>query len=176
MTAVIDTPIEKNQRHIAYISIGSNLGDPKAHCRFAMEALDQGGETELISASSLYETSPWGNEEQDPFVNAAVGIATHLEPKVLVRHLRTIEAQRHRERLDRWGPRTLDLDLLLYDDAVVAVPGLTIPHPQMHERLFVLIPLEEIAPDLIHPIIGRSVHDLRIGCSDQGSVERIEAE
>lgn len=160
------------QHHLAYIGIGSNLGDRLALCRSALDELGRGEATELVSTSSLYETSPWGKSDQEPFINAVASVSTILEPKALLDRLQEIETKRGgRRRRARWGPRSLDLDLLIYDDARIRLPGLTVPHPRMHERLFVLIPLEEIDPHLVHPVLGRTVGDLRMGCPDRGEVE-----
>jgi len=162
------------QRHIAYIGIGSNQGDRIALCRSALDELGRDGATELVATSSLYETSPWGKTDQEPFINAVASVSTILEPKALLDRLQEIEMHRGgRRRRARWGPRTLDLDLLFFDDALVRLPGLTVPHPRMHERLFVLVPLEEIAPFVVHPALGRTVRDLRIGCPDRGAVELV---
>ena len=162
------------QRHMAYLGLGSNLGDRTALCRSALDELGRGEATELVATSSLYETSPWGKTDQEPFINAVASVSTILEPKALLDRLQEIETHRGgRRRRARWGPRTLDLDLLFFDDALVRLPGLTVPHPRMHERLFVLVPLEEIAPFVVHPALGRTVRDLRIGCPDRGTVELV---
>jgi 2-amino-4-hydroxy-6-hydroxymethyldihydropteridine diphosphokinase len=142
---------------VAYVGLGSNLGDREATIRKA---------SDLISArrlSRLIETEPWGNEEQPRFLNAVAEVATELEPRELLELLLDVEARLGRERDGtHWGPRTIDLDLLLYDDRVIDEPGLTVPHPFLHERLFVLDPLAELAPDAAIPGRG-SVSGLLAG-------------
>lgn len=142
----------------ALIALGSNVGDREAHLRFAVERLGALGAVRAVS--SFHETEPVGYAAQGPFLNAAVVLETGLEPRVLMRELLAIEAERGRERRVRNGPRTLDLDLLMYGDLTMDVPGLTLPHPRMHERLFVLAPLAEVAPERVHPCLKRSVREL----------------
>jgi 2-amino-4-hydroxy-6-hydroxymethyldihydropteridine diphosphokinase len=142
----------------ALIALGSNLGDREAHLRFAVERLGALGAVRAVS--SFHETEPVGYAAQGRFLNAAVVLETGLEPPALMRDLLAIEAERGRERRIRNGPRTLDLDLLMYGDLVMDAPGLTLPHPRMHERLFVLAPLAEIAPEKIHPCLKRSIREL----------------
>ena len=133
----------------AYVGLGANLGDREATVRRA---------SELIGArrlSSLRETAPWGVEDQPPFVNAVAEIETDVGPRELLDRLLEVERALGRVRAERWGPRTIDLDLLLYGYEEIAGPGLTVPHPHLHERLFVLEPLAELAPDLEVPGRGR---------------------
>jgi len=135
----------------AFVGLGGNLGDAAASVREAFVALGRLPGTRLLRASRLYRTPAWGVTAQPDFVNAVAMIETTLAPTALLQELLRIERDAGRDRLadgsDRWGPRTLDLDLLLYGDAVIDVPGLSVPHPHMHERAFVLVPLLEIAPD-----------------------------
>lgn len=133
----------------AAIGLGSNLGDPAAHFRAALDALAEVGE--LIAVSSVYETAPVGPVEQPNYLNAAVVIDTDLEPEELLEALQSIERSRGRQRTERWGPRTLDLDLLLYGDQEIDRPGLSVPHPRITERRFVLEPLIEAWPDATMP-------------------------
>jgi 2-amino-4-hydroxy-6-hydroxymethyldihydropteridine diphosphokinase len=142
----------------AYISLGSNLGDRMAALRAAIEALGEYGTVDAVSA--VYETTPVGYVDQPDFLNAVVRLETDLPPVPLLDALNTIEANMGRVRTFRNAPRTLDLDLLLYGDQIVSTPRLTIPHPRMHERAFVLAPLSEIGPDAEHPILKRSAADL----------------
>jgi len=153
----------------AYIGLGSNLNDPEEQVRSALAALGRIESTRLCAASSLYRSAPVGIEDQPEFVNAVACVKTRLEPRPLLQHLLALEHAQGRVRTLRNGPRTLDLDLLLFDLRCIDEPGLEIPHPRMHERAFVLIPLDEIAPDLVIPGRGR-VADLieRIGA--RGSV------
>ena len=135
----------------AFVGLGGNVGDAAASVREAFVALGRLPGTRLLRASRLYRTPAWGVTAQPDFVNAVAMIETTLVPTALLQELLRIERDAGRDRLadgsDRWGPRTLDLDLLLYGDAVIDVPGLSVPHPHMHERAFVLVPLLEIAPD-----------------------------
>jgi 2-amino-4-hydroxy-6-hydroxymethyldihydropteridine diphosphokinase len=135
----------------AFVGIGSNLGDREAHVKSALELLaaDQG--IDVVAVSELRETDPVGPVEQGRFVNGAVLLETELSPRELLGRLLTIEGRLGRVRNERFGPRTIDLDLLVYGDAVVDEPGLTVPHPRLHERRFALEPLADLAPDLVVP-------------------------
>jgi len=140
------------------IALGSNLGDRLGHLQAGLAAVSALPQTSLTAVSGLYETAPVGGpDNQGPFLNAAATIETALAPARLLSALHTIEASRDRERRVRWGPRTLDLDILVYGVQVSDAPDLTLPHPRMHERRFVLVPVADIAPDLIHPGLGRSI-------------------
>lgn len=143
---------------IAYIALGSNLGDRLQHLRDAVTALGELGQVEAVS--SVYETAPVGYLDQPSFLNAALRLRTELPPQDLVERLMEIERRAGRVRTFQNAPRTLDLDILLYDDLIVGSPELTIPHPRMHERGFVLVPLTELDPSLIHPRLGVPVTDL----------------
>lgn len=145
--------------HTAYISLGSNIGDRESHLRDAAQRLGRMGV--VAAASSLYETEPMEIVDQPWFLNAAVALETELSPADLLQQLLTIERIIGRVRNQPKGPRTIDLDILLYDDQVVHAPSLTIPHPAMHERLFVLAPLAEIAPQIMHPVLHKTVLQLR---------------
>ena len=138
---------------LAAIGLGANLGDAAATLREAIAELARLPRTELLRASRLYRTPAWGVTEQPDFINAVALVETTLSPRDLLDALLAIERSFGRTRLDgeRWGPRTLDLDLLLYDDAVIDRPHLQVPHPRLHLRAFVLVPLAEIAPELRLP-------------------------
>ncbi|WP_298398864.1 2-amino-4-hydroxy-6-hydroxymethyldihydropteridine diphosphokinase [uncultured Azonexus sp.] len=140
---------------LAYIALGANLGDPAATVNAAFAALDQLPESRLLAKSALYRTAPVGIADQPEFVNAAALIDTTLAPEALLDALLGIEQAFGRVRAERNGPRTLDLDLLLYDDLMLATPRLTLPHPRLHLRAFVLQPLADLAPDLAIPGRGR---------------------
>jgi len=135
----------------AYIGIGSNLDGPEARVRQAFAQLAGLPETRLVAASALWRTPPVGPIDQPPFVNAVAGVLTQLAPRALLEALLAAERVQGRRREIRWGPRTLDLDLLLHGQAVINEPGLVLPHPEMTARAFVLYPLAEIAPELRMP-------------------------
>jgi len=139
-----------------HIALGANLGQPEQTLRSAADAIAVLPGTRLRARSSLYRSPAWGVSEQPDFLNAVVMIETDLPAPALLAALMQIEREhgRHRETEQRWGPRTLDLDILLYGDEVIDLPGLRVPHPYLHERAFVLIPLREIAPEIVIPGIG----------------------
>ncbi len=140
----------------AYIGIGSNLNDPVAQVQQAISALQTLPDTTLVSASSLYSGTPMGPADQPDYVNAVAGIDTCLSASELLQAMNRIEERQGRVRQGvQWGPRTLDLDLLLYGDSSIDTPGLTVPHPGMHERDFVIVPLAEIAGNLAIPGRGQ---------------------
>lgn len=146
-----------------YIGLGSNLADPAAQVAAGLPALARLPRTRLVAHSHLYCSAPWGRADQPEFVNAVAQLETALEPRELLDHLLEIERAAGRERDGtRWGPRVLDLDVLAYAQRRIAEPGLHVPHPHLHERAFVLLPLAEIAPDLHIPGRGR-VTDLLAG-------------
>lgn len=145
----------------AYIGLGSNLGDRLAALEAALGALARLEGLDLVAVSAAYETAPVGPVAQGDYLNAVTQVRTRLKPRALLEALLQIERGHGRERRERWGPRTLDLDLLLWGRVRVAEPGLVVPHPRLTERRFVLEPLLEIAPDLVHPDGGRPLaHDL----------------
>jgi 2-amino-4-hydroxy-6-hydroxymethyldihydropteridine diphosphokinase len=142
----------------ACIGLGANLGDAVAAVQGALQALDALPDTRVLKASRLYRTPAWGNTDQPAFVNAAALIDTTLDARDLLDHMLSIERDFGRDRtgVERWSARTLDLDLLLYGDAVIDEPGLHVPHPHLHERAFALVPLVEVAPDAVIPGRGRA--------------------
>jgi len=146
--------------------LGSNLGESSAQLRLALRDIDALPGTRLLACSSFYRSAPIGFLDQPDFVNAVAKIATALTPQALLAALLNIEHQYGRERMFHNAPRTLDLDVLLYDDLQLHEHGLTIPHPQMHKRAFVLQPLLEIAPDCAIPAIGQATHAIQ-ACLDQ---------
>jgi 2-amino-4-hydroxy-6-hydroxymethyldihydropteridine diphosphokinase len=145
-----------NATTIALVGLGGNLGDAAATLRHAFQDLDTLPQTRLLRASKLYRSRAWGRTDQPDFVNAVAMLQTSLDARELLDALLEIEHHAGRERHadERWGPRTLDLDLLLYGDAMIDEPGLHVPHPYLHERSFALVPLVEIAPDAMIPGIG----------------------
>jgi 2-amino-4-hydroxy-6-hydroxymethyldihydropteridine diphosphokinase len=139
---------------IAYIGIGSNLGDRKANIEEAITRMKKEKGFQVLRLSSLYESDPWGLKDQSRFLNGVVEVESTLPPKVLLLRLLSIETDMGRMRDRKWGPRVIDLDLLLYDKVIIkesVKDGIVVPHPEMHRRNFVLIPLIELAPDTIHP-------------------------
>jgi 2-amino-4-hydroxy-6-hydroxymethyldihydropteridine diphosphokinase len=138
---------------IAFVGLGGNLGDAATTLRAAVDALDGLPLTRVVRTSRLFRTPAWGVQDQADFINGVAMLETRLEPGDLLDALLATERQFGRERdpAQRWGPRTLDLDLLLYANAVIDVPGLRLPHPHLHERAFALVPLLEIAPDILIP-------------------------
>lgn len=141
----------------AYLSCGSNMGDRRAHLDGAVEALKADDKCRVLRVSDWIETTPYGGVEQDDFLNGAVMLDTIYTPEELLEKLHEIENDHQRERKIHWGPRTLDLDLLLYEDCVMCTEELAVPHMDMHNRAFVLKPLAQIAPYERHPLLGKSV-------------------
>ena len=145
---------------MVYIGLGANLGDSQRQVSEAIKRLGEAEEVEVIKASRLYLTPPLGPPGQPWYVNAAVQAKTRLAPEELLRVLIGIERSMGRVRGERWGPRLIDLDLLLYNGEIIAGPKLTVPHPEMHRRAFVLAPLAEIAPDAWHPVLEKTAAEL----------------
>jgi 2-amino-4-hydroxy-6-hydroxymethyldihydropteridine diphosphokinase len=158
-------------RHRAFVGLGANLDDPLTGVDRALHELAGIECTWLKARSSLYRSAPVGHADQPDFINAVAELETCLDPYTLLTRLLDIERAHHRVRTIQNGPRTLDLDLLLYDDAQIATETLTLPHPRMHERAFVLMPLVEIAPEIVVPARGRAA-DLLVS-SDRTGVARI---
>ena len=147
--------------HSAIISVGSNLGDKMGNCRQGVDALLASGQALLLKASPYYRTSPVDYLDQDWFVNAAVNVETGLEPVELLGTLQSIQQQTGRLKGGiRFGPRVLDLDIIFYDQLVMKTPALEIPHPRMHKRRFVLQPICDIDPDIVHPLLNMPVISL----------------
>jgi len=162
---------------LAYVGLGSNLADPRAQLEHAMEGLAKLPQTQLARRSRLYRSAPWGRIDQPEFVNAAAVLETELSARELLDGLLAIERRAGRRRdATRWGPRVLDLDILAYAERIIDEPGLRVPHPHLHERAFVLVPLAEIAPDLVVPGRGRAEELLRnIDCSSCWPLEIAQA-
>ena len=152
------------------IALGGNVGDIRTTFRKAIAHICGMAQAAVVARSSDYATPPWGDEDQDPFINACVEIETDLDPHALLFVMQKVEQKfgRTRTKERRWGPRTLDLDMIAYDDVSLQQPDLTLPHPRLFERAFVLVPLAEIAPDRV--ISGIRVRDGLSGVSPQGIV------
>ena len=160
--------------HTAYLSVGSNLGDKLENCRSGIATLTRSPGIRLVAQSRIYRTEPVDYLDQDWFINYAVKIETDLTPGELLKHIKSVEQTAGRKQnAIRFGPRILDLDILLYDDVVREEPGLTIPHPRMHKRRFVLRPICDIDPEIIHPVFHRSMQVLLNSLDDreQGIIE-----
>jgi 2-amino-4-hydroxy-6-hydroxymethyldihydropteridine diphosphokinase len=143
----------------AFIGLGSNLGDREAQIRRAIEEMRRVPRTMVARVSSLYDTAPVGDVDQPRFLNAVAWVETDLTPGELLWNLLLVEQRlgRVRVKAKRWGPRTIDLDLLFYGDQVLEEPGLTLPHPEAHQRAFVLLPMAELDPEYVHPVSGETV-------------------
>jgi 2-amino-4-hydroxy-6-hydroxymethyldihydropteridine diphosphokinase len=164
---------EEMPRFVAtvYLGLGANVGDRLANLRTTLQRLQT--LAHLEKASSLYETQPQGVSDQPLFFNAVCRVTTGLEPQALLRFLKNLEWEiGRRPGGQTWGPRPIDLDILLYDDRVVDAPELSVPHPRLAERAFVLVPLCEIAPELRHPLLGKTMKDLLASVGKKG-VKRI---
>ena len=147
--------------HTAYVALGSNLGDKEANLRRALELLIERG-VEIVKTSTFISTEPYGVTDQPTFLNGVCEVRTSLEPLALLHILLAIEQEMGRVRLRHWGERNIDLDLLLYEDVVMDTPELKLPHPDMQNRDFVLLPLDEIAPELVHPTLQKTISELVI--------------
>ena len=152
--------------HVAYVGLGSNLDDPEQQIEKALAALDRLPLTRLVTVSPRYASTPVGPQDQPDFINAVACVSTHLSPLALLDQLQALEQAHRRRRLRHWGPRTLDLDLLTFNDQSLDLPRLKVPHPYMRERAFVLIPLADIAPDLV--IEGTPLQYLLARVTDDG--------
>lgn len=153
-------------RHSVYLGLGTNLGDRQANLRAAVKGLPPGVEVRRVSP--IYETEPWGYEDQPPFLNQAAEAATDLPPEELLAYLKALETSLGRVQSFRYGPRLIDLDILLYDNLVLETPGLVIPHPRLAERAFVLAPLADLAPGLVVPGKGQTAAELLAGLDKTG--------
>jgi 2-amino-4-hydroxy-6-hydroxymethyldihydropteridine diphosphokinase len=154
-----------------YLALGSNLGDRRHNLEAAIAALPPA--VRVLERSPLYETAPWGVTDQPDFLNMVLKGETRLAPAALLARLKRIETDLGRLPTIRYGPRLIDLDILFYDSLVLSTPELTIPHPRLHERAFVLIPLADLAANLVHPVLGKPIRDLLAGI-DLTGVKRYE--
>lgn len=150
-------------KHIVYLALGSNLGDREENLKQAIASLPP--QMDVKAKSHIYETPPWGYEDQPRFLNQVLKTQTYLQPEPLLKHIKRLEVALGRKATFQNGPRLIDIDILLYDDLVLNTPILSLPHPRMHERGFVLMPMMDIAPDLVHPLTGKSVREMLIACN-----------
>jgi len=155
----------------ATLSLGGNMGDVRENFRFALATLANTQGVEVVATSSVYRTAPWGKTDQPAFLNMAVLLRVTLSPRDLLTLCLNIENQRGRDRAEKWGPRTLDLDVLTYGEQEIAEEGLTIPHPHLHERAFVLVPLAEVTPDTR---IKTKSAEAWLAALDASDVEKVE--
>lgn len=158
--------------HIAYLCLGSNIGDRSSNLHKAASLLDP--KVHIETLSPIYQTEPWGYSDQPTFLNQVIKSDTDLEPFDLLEFVKGIEVSMGRQETFRFGPRIIDLDILFYDDLILDTPKLTIPHPRIRERAFVLIPLAEIAPELLHPVFKKTILELKTAL-DHSNIEVYES-
>tara|TARA_B110000914_G_C15374384_1_gene404665 strand:+ start:212 stop:706 length:495 start_codon:yes stop_codon:yes gene_type:complete len=149
-------------------STGSNLGNRQSHLEYALAALSSIGK--VIDYSNIYESEAWGNVPQQNFLNQIIVVSTNIEPLECLKNIQEIENSRDRKREIHWGPRTLDIDILFYDQEIINTPALIIPHPFIEKRLFVLVPLSEILAKYVHPILNESILNILKNCDDKTNV------
>lgn len=157
--------------HVVYLALGSNLGNRALNLKEAIASLPP--QMEVKAKSGVYETPPWGFEDQEKFLNQVVRVETYLKPEPLLKHLKRLEVALGRKESFPKGPRLIDIDILFYDDLVLYSPALTIPHPFMHERGFVLVPLLDIASDFVHPVRKKTIRELAL-FADVSGIRKFE--
>jgi len=158
-----------------YLSLGSNIGNRLSHLQQASIQLKQVVLSHRFQCSPVYETPPWGNTEQQPFFNMVVGGSTNLTPESILQKVLAIEQTLGRFRTEKWAPRIIDIDVILIDNQIIKSPHLQVPHPLMHQRLFLLRPLADLAPDLVHPELGMSVLSLIDSCHQEPFTQVLSA-
>jgi 2-amino-4-hydroxy-6-hydroxymethyldihydropteridine diphosphokinase len=155
-----------------FLLLGTNLGDRKKNLAAACDAIED-AVGKIVNRSAVYETEPWGKKDQPEFLNQAVEVETELSAEALLNRVLEIEKKLGRKRDERWGERTMDIDILFYGDKVIHTDNLVVPHPRMAERRFVLVPLAEIGGDLMHPVLRTKVREMLEACRDQLNVIRV---
>lgn len=155
----------------AYLLTGSNLGESASQLTLANQLIAQKC-GKIIAQSSIYQTAPWGNKDQPFFLNQALKLATELEPEELMRELLQIETSMGRVRTFKYGPRVIDLDMLFFNNLIMHKTMLQLPHPAISARRFVLIPMAEIAPDFLHPVLNKTIQNLLLDCTDTSDVQK----
>ena len=156
-----------NMDHTVYLSLGTNLGNRPVNLKQALASLPP--QMTIKAKSKVYETPPWGYTNQDNFLNQAVKVTTYLEPEALLKHIKRLEVALGRKATFQYGPRLIDIDILFYDDEILEMDSLTIPHPDLHKRGFILMPMMDIASDHMHPVMKRKIREL-IGFCDLGGI------
>ena len=159
--------------NIAYIGVGSNLGDKIKFCNEAIEEISNYRENVILRRSSFYRTEPWGKENQGWFINSVIQIETPFSALNLLKFLQDIEKKLKRKKEKKWCPRTIDLDILFFNNEIIKNAEIQIPHPRIQDRRFVLIPLSEISPELIHPVLNASIEELLEKTLDRKEVVKI---
>jgi 2-amino-4-hydroxy-6-hydroxymethyldihydropteridine diphosphokinase len=154
---------------MVFLLLGANLGDRIATLQAAVNLVTERVGT-VVLQSGLYETAPWGGIDQPAFLNQVLAVETTLDPEAVLTQTQTIEQELGRVRLEKWGARLIDIDILYYDSLILQKSSLTIPHPYLHQRRFTLVPLAEIAPTFVHPIFQKTTLELLAECMDQGEV------
>lgn len=163
-------------KNVAHIGVGSNLGDKIKNCKEAIDEVSRFEGNLIKESSSFYRTEPWGKEDQDWFINCVIKLDTPLSAYRLLKILQDIEIRFKRKRGDRWSSRTIDLDILFFNDEIVNTKYLQIPHPLIQERRFVMIPLNEVSPEWIHPLFNKSIKELLDETGDEKEVVKIDDE